>query len=708
MGQGVGRRWWRRAGVAAAVGVFSAAVAAPADPAPPPKPDPADAAFRFPTVPPGHRHARELLANALRYAAPENGLIDPVSGYPFEGWNQDPARGLYLRSFTQLTAIGLWMEVLANVAAGHADTPYLSRDKALIRLTQVVKSLRQDQKDPQLSAKGLLGNFLDLSTGRRLGPLTADAEKQTFLAEFGPEKGEAIWKCLIAKGWIVPRGNGADAEVKRAGKYGMDCFDGPLKPHADDATRRKVMALLDRRTVLVVFGDNANLTTSAAKAVGALLSPAVKDRPEVAAIRQDLEQFLDDQRAGYAHLYDPKAGLFYFGWDGQKDRLIGWEDKDGKWVTGHSDYMVNEFRAPTTFVTVRYDLPAAAVKNLGFKMKPYRMADGRAVYTLAPWEGSAFQLLGLELWFHELTRPGWRTLLENAVDVEIDYSTRHKLPGFLSESYTGNGVEYTGSVGIPEITVSPRPRVTDAASLYTLGVAYTIAPDKVEAFLAANWPVISTLMTEHGPWEGYNVTRREPIRFQTTSHTLALALGLLGTTSDHMNRYLASRGLGGRLAEVFRPGAGADLMAGDAQVFAWAPKGQSIRSTRDAAGFRVTGERVGEVGIAFVPAGRAGVDLSGGVLSLRYRSAGPETPAIIALKPAGDVPPGLIPKELFARLADTGGRDEEIRIPLPATPGLAAVKEVVVTVGRGAGDRAVDLTVTQFGVTPLPPSEPQR
>ena len=108
----------------------------------------------------------------------------------------------------------------------------------------------------------------------------------------------------------------------------------------------------------------------------------------------------------------------------------------------------------------------------------------------------------------ELARPSWRRLLENVVDVEIDYATRHKLPGFLSESYSGEGVQYTGSVGIPDITVSPLPRITDAASLYTLGTAYTVAPDKIERFLAANWPAVSRLLTEHGPWEGLKGTRR--------------------------------------------------------------------------------------------------------------------------------------------------------------------------------------------------------
>ena len=140
------------------------------------------------------------------------------------------------------------------------------------------------------------------------------------------------------------------------------------------------------------------------------------------------------------------------------------------------DYLVNEFRGPATFVAARFGLPTDAIANLGFKMKPYRIADGRDVYALAPWEGSAFQALGLGLSLGERARPSWRALLANMVDIEVDFADRKGLPGFLSESYTGEGTQYTGSVGIPEITVSPRPRITDAASLYTLGVAYSIEP----------------------------------------------------------------------------------------------------------------------------------------------------------------------------------------------------------------------------------------
>ena len=86
--------------------------------------------FNFPKVNPADTHMRLLLANAMRYAGSASVMTDPASGYPFEGWNQDPKKGLYLRQFTQLTAIGEWVELLANIAAGYADNPCISREEA--------------------------------------------------------------------------------------------------------------------------------------------------------------------------------------------------------------------------------------------------------------------------------------------------------------------------------------------------------------------------------------------------------------------------------------------------------------------------------------------------------------------------------------------------------------------------------------------------
>ncbi len=221
---------------------------------------PGETQFHFPTVPPRHRHTRELLSNAMRYLAPENRMIDPISGYPFEGWNQDPAKGLYLRSFTQLTAIGQYMELLANIIAGTCDTPFLSRNQALANLAHLIKGLRQDQRDPKLSAGNLLGNFLDLATGKRLGPLAVDVAKHKLQGTFGRDRGEAIWQALQAKGWIIPRSNDLEADIVRSAKYGWDYFDSPLAPFGDNATKQKIMDILDQRVVMVVFIDNANLS----------------------------------------------------------------------------------------------------------------------------------------------------------------------------------------------------------------------------------------------------------------------------------------------------------------------------------------------------------------------------------------------------------------------------------------------------------------
>ncbi|WP_165073822.1 hypothetical protein [Paludisphaera rhizosphaerae] len=680
----------QRALVGLSLALAGAASAAP----PPPEVSPG---FRFPTVPAEHPHARALLANALQYLGPDNRIFDPESGYPFEGWNQDPPKGLFLRSFTQLTAIGQGMEILANVAAGLCDAPFLSRQDALAKLHQQTRSLLKDQADPRLSADGLLGNFLDLATGKRLGPLTGEVEKSKLAAALGAEKAEAAWKALAAKGWITPRKDGQEASVNRTQTYGWSHFDGELQPFRDNETKQKIMDVLDDRVVMTVFVDNANLSSSVARCIGALSRADVRDMPEVVELRQKMEQFLELQRDGYARLYDPAAGQFYFGRDATHNRLFGWNDLEGKWVDGHVDYLVNEFRGPATFIVLRYGLPTDAIKNLGFKLRPYQTVDGKTLNVLAPWEGSAFQGLGFELAMTELDRPSWRRLLEDFVAVEIDYSTRNKLPGFLSESYSGRGLQYTGSIGIPDVTVSPDPRITDAPSLYTIGPAYSVSPAAVESFLAANWTTIDELLTEHGPWEGYRTTTKEPIRFQTSAHTFSLILGLLGTASEHMKSYLASKSLGAALDDLFHPGVTAGLLHDDSSsAFAWDSKDHPIESGRDGAGFFVRSMGIADPGVAVVAKSDEGFDLSGVELRLRYQLKSEASVVKIALKPAKtatNTHSGMIPTEITAELARTGTSEAEVKFQLPATPGLAQVKEVVLTFGPGSKGKPLDLTI---------------
>ncbi len=158
--------------------------------------------FSFPLLRDKDGYMRALAENCFSYIKPQWSLYDQASGYPFEGWNQEPEKGLFLRSFTQLTAIGSWIELLANIAAGYAENPYLSGSEALGLLERAMQSLAADQRDPGLSYHGLLVNFLSLEGGVRKGPLEETVDRQKFFDTFGETQGGAIWLALEAQGWI--------------------------------------------------------------------------------------------------------------------------------------------------------------------------------------------------------------------------------------------------------------------------------------------------------------------------------------------------------------------------------------------------------------------------------------------------------------------------------------------------------------------------
>lgn len=657
--------------------------------------------FHFPRLPSDHEHMRLLVENAFGYTDPAHGIVEPASGYPAEGWNQQPETGLFLRSFTQLTAIGAWIELLANIAAGYAENPYLSRDAALDGLTRALDSLRADQANPALARKGLLVNFLGLEGAERTGPLAETVERGAFIESFGDPEGTGIWQALVEKGWLVEQDHGRRGKILRREGYGLAHFNGALEPYSDEALRRRIMELLDQRAITIIFGDNANLTAALARSAGAMLDPQIRDDPRAIALRSAIDDFIDRQQEGYAHLLDAKSGTFFFGWEATTDRFVGWDDGQGNWVTGQMNYAINEFRGPGMFVVLRYGLPLAAIRNAGFKIKPYQPEAGRDVYALAAWEGSAFQLLGLSLFMDELRNPAWRRLLGDLVDIELDFSNRRGLPGLLSEAYSGKGAEYTGLIGIPELAVTDKPLNTEAPSLYSLGVAYTIAPDKVERFLQRHWALIAQLFTDHGPWEGWDRGTQRVIPYQTTAHTLSLILGGINSAPDNMRRYLAHRGLADRLEPLYPPGDRANLLAPEVQMTPWTANGTPIELVCLPGGCRLQAELNAVGGVRFALPG-GGLSLSNGRLVLNYRSAtGLEDVRIAFDRVEGDpLPPPAIPVEVFLRMAPSEAG--EIEVVLPATPaltGIGAVSLSVLPSGRGT---AVDLWITGFDFIPYP------
>ena len=346
------------------------------------------------------------------------------------------------------------------------------------------------------------------------------------------------------------------------------------------------------------------------------------------------------------------------------------------------DYLVNEFRGPATFIVLRYGLPLDAIKNLGFKMKPYRMRDGGDLYTPGPLGrlGVPGHGVGPDGWASSSRRAG-ETLLENVVAIEVDFATRNKSPRLPLRVVHGRRDPVHRERRHPR----DHRRLLDPGS--PSGVALHPGRrllDRTRARSNNSWRRTgpsSRPLTDHGPWEGYNVTRHEVIPFQTTAHTLALILGMLRTGSDHMTRYLDSRGLAGRRAELFAAGREVDLLADETQVFAWTDKESRQQSRREAKAFHVQSDRVKFLGVALVAASPTGINLSGGRLRIGYRCDKGMDPVTIALKPvaAPQEAAGLIPKEIFTRFAATSGREAEIEVPLPAMPGLTQVKEVVIT-----------------------------
>jgi len=653
-------------------------------------------AFKVAHIAPEHIHAQMLAENAFRFIDPAHGLTEPMSGYPVEGWNQDPKRGLFLRSFTQLTAIGKWVELLACVAAGQADNPYVSRQQALDDLEKIVRSLRADQIDPSLNDRGLLCNFLAFEGERRVGPLATSAQRDDFVKAFGETLGTKIWADLAAHQWIKLEKEGAEGRVKRSATYGLDHFDGVLAPYAEQGLADAIMKLLDRRVVQIIFGDNVNLTACVAKSIGALLDPTIRDNPRATALRVSLEQFLENQRAGYANLYDPKEGNFAFGWNATENRFFGWDTKDGIWVIGRMNYFINEFRGAWTFVVERYGMPLDAVRAGSFKLNPYVLKDGRTIYVPAAWEGSAFQILGLSLFMQELNTPGWRDLMRNAVAANLDYSGRHGLPGFLSESYTGIGTDYSGSVGVPDLAVTKEKRITNAPSLYTLGVAYSIEPSKIEDFLAANWPIIKNLLTEHGPWEGYHTTTKSVIELQTTAHTLALILGLVATGNENMTRYLQNAGLPTDAALIHQAATGpaVNLLGGDFNIFAWCRENDRLQQHRDGDRFDISGKGITGANLAISPSESVRLNLSGRTLQLRYRSAAAMPGCVLRFSPRNHK--GGMNSEATLNLTATGEGGALLTIPLPATPLLDDIKEIILVLPDANGDAMMDFSLKEL------------
>ena len=260
----------------------------------------------------------------------------------------------------------------------------------------------------------------------------------------------------------------------------------------------------------------------------------------------------------------------------------------------------------------------------------------------------------------ELDRPSWRRLLENVVDVEIDYATRHKLPGFLSESYTGEGVAVHRQRRHPrDHRLPPAPDHRRRLALHP-GRGLHGRPGQGRAVPGGE--LAGRVHAAHRPrarGRGSTVTRQEvdPVP-DDGPHAVADPRPARDGVGPHEDlprlqgpRREARGGLPARRrcrpALRRRPGSSPGTT-----------RTSPTRSTREQDGFHVRTEQARKAGIAFVPAGTRGSEPVGRpaqppLSHVHAAGAGRSSPSSRwAARPAVE---RLIPTEIFTRFAATAG-----------------------------------------------------
>lgn len=290
----------------------------------------------------------------------------------------------------------------------------------------------------------------------------------------------------------------------------------------------------------VAFVDNSNLAASLGATIGAL-SDLTDSR--VVHIRQNLDLFLDRQEEGYRYLYDTWTQQF----------------KGGAFIsTGATfSYSVGTFGSETRtgveFISLRYDIDPTAYEKLKATMTSYTMTDGRVLPVAKTFDGGAFQMLWTTLTMPENMSEGLSKTLRDFVDASLDYSQKKNLLGFLSAGYKAPNM-YDGTAGISELAENTAAHTETFSTLYALGAAYMVSPEKVGNFLREIFIRQPGLVTTSGYLEGYNHATSSLIQEKVSANQLSFLLGIIGQGPQNTVRYFTDRGRLDRLNTLFNYG----------------------------------------------------------------------------------------------------------------------------------------------------------
>lgn len=286
-------------------------------------------------------------------------------------------------------------------------------------------------------------------------------------------------------------------------------------------------------TSTIGFGDNANLAQSLAEASGSLQSAVLTS--EQAAVRTallaDIEQFLDNQEAGYLAFVDNATGLFRNSVNSQTGVFDHYVDRIG-----------NEFRSAVAFLTVRYpSLPDSVWTNLEISTREYEDTHGVTITNLAPFDGGAFQIFWPALRSSERDFLGVRYALENHFITQTDYAASLNIPGFLSASEVPNRW-YQGLIGVPIVKENFADIIPDAGSTYALASAYAVDPLITLTWLKAIQDQIPELNGTYGLFDSARSNTEISKRFLGID-IASTVLGLNGRGGEDFEVYLRNAGL---------------------------------------------------------------------------------------------------------------------------------------------------------------------
>ena len=557
--------------------------------------------------------ASDLLTQInMLYFEDDFGLTEPTHEYPREAWLQ--------RRITQPSNFGFYANLLATIAAGDLVTATISKAEAIRRLDVMMTHLLEDQQT--LGYKGLLpwlgfyngdwqrmddpygrqvsfedntnmsaglavayGALLDasLSGNATVGGIRAKID--TFLAN-QREGYVAMYNAsnqTFARTMVIWDGH-LEGTVDLFGAESMgpllflilqygDAFPASVYQKLYFSTSDYAMQNGTTRTVVEPFSGAFQMYWPA------LVLPEASE-PDLRAM---LETYTDVQldyasrnnqpgilSASYdINPYDLlSSSLAAFSWKGDAVNTSRGSDNSFHLMAGSANGIgvaftdgSNKFVLEGSTLQIRY-ASQTAVPNARLEFK--QMIDG--VLTTVYVQDLALENTGGEVRTLSLQLPE-EGLLGDLKEVVFAVSDGSGPLDLTFYNISMDRIQYNFSLGINEIAMNGVSETTP--STYNLGAAYMFRPAGVEALLQKLIADHPELITDHGLWEGLNMTTGKVVKEQVFNNVLSLTLGMAGTGGASMTRYLENKGLTAKLQSIWDPQSPASLTGGTSGNFEW-------------------------------------------------------------------------------------------------------------------------------------------